>query len=104
MSFNAGEDTFFKVKKFLNCRGRILELSTPKIMAIMNLTSDSFYDGGKTQNENQMISIAESLLNAGADIIDIGGQSTRPKSKRISADEEWNRIEPAITSIHKKFP
>ena len=88
MNFNEAKDTFFKVKKSLNCRGRLLDLSTPAIMGILNFTPDSFYDGGKLENETAALSAAESMLKAGADILDIGGQSTRPGASLVSAEEE----------------
>ena len=104
MNFNAGEDTFLKVKKSLNCRGRILDLSTPAIMAILNITPDSFYDGGNNYDEKTALAAVESFLKDGVDIIDIGGQSSRPGSKRITSTEEWNRIESPLKLVMKLFP
>ena len=99
-----GQDTFFKVKKSLNCRGRILDLSTPAIMGILNFTPDSFYDGGKISDIDSVLKKAEEMLEKGADILDVGGQSTRPGAKRIDVEEEWKRIEDPIRIILKKFP
>ena len=104
MSFNEAEDTFLKVKKSLNCKGTLLDLSTPAIMGILNITPDSFYDGGLLKNDNSIITKAESLLIEGATILDIGGQSSRPGAKPISVEEEWNRIFPALKVIVKEFP
>lgn len=104
MNFNAGEDTFIQMKKSLRCRGKFLDLSTPAIMAILNVTPDSFYDGGKINDKNSILTVAEAMLKEGADILDIGGQSTRPGASRISEIEEWDRIAPALIQIHKNFP
>lgn len=104
VNFNAAEDTFLKVKKSLNCRGRILDLSTPALMGVLNFTPDSFYDGGKFNNEKSILKTVESMLQNGADIFDIGGQSTRPGAKKISADEEWERIHQPLNYITKTFP
>ena len=104
MNFNADEDTFIQMKKSLNCRGKYLDLSTPAIMAIINITPDSFYDGGQFQDNKSELPAAEAMLKEGADILDIGGQSTRPGANRISASEEWERIGPALKQIHKNFP
>ncbi len=104
MSFNGAEDTFLKVKKSLNCKGTLLDLSTPAIMGILNITPDSFYDGGRLKDDKSIITKAESLLMEGAKIIDIGGQSSRPGAKPISVEEEWSRIFPALKVLVKEFP
>lgn len=103
-TFNAAEDTLFHMKKTLNCRGRLLDLSTPVVMGIVNVTPDSFHDGGKIKDESGLLDLVEKMLNDGAAIIDVGGQSTRPQSARIEAVEEWNRIESSISSIHSHYP
>jgi dihydropteroate synthase len=92
------------MKKSLNCRGRLLDLSTPRIMAIMNLTPDSFFDGGNLSNEKEMLGYAEKLITQGADIIDIGGQSTRPGATFITPEEEWSRLEKGVEVLTKTFP
>jgi dihydropteroate synthase len=92
------------MKKILNCNGRLLDLSTPAIMGILNLTPDSFHDGNHHLNETDVLKSVESMLNAGADIIDIGGQSTRPGAKRITEKEEWNRIQKYLQKIVSEFP
>lgn len=104
MLFNAAEDTFFKVKKTLNCRGRTLDLSTPVIMGIINITPDSFYSASKVLDKQSMLIVAEKMITEGAKILDIGGQSTRPGAVQITAKEEWDRIKVAIPLIHRKFP
>ena len=81
-----------------------MDLSTPKVMAILNVTPDSFFDGGKYTNLNQAIQLTDKHLNAGADIIDIGAVSTRPKSDIVSEKDELSRLIPAIEAIHRNFP
>ena len=76
----------------------------PIIMGILNLTPDSFSDGGNFNSKNKGINHAKNLYNFGADIVDIGGESTRPGSKAISIKKEWSRLEKVIKKIHKKIP
>lgn len=73
-------------------------------MAIINLTPDSFYDGGKIATENELLIRVERALATGAQIIDIGGQSTRPGADYISADDEWTRLESGLKAVLKSFP
>lgn len=91
-------------KTLLNCRGRLLDLSSPQVMGIINVTPDSFYDGGMLKNEKDILVIAEKMLKEGAAIIDTGGMSTRPGAETISEEEELKRVIPAIEIIHKNFP
>ena len=77
---------------------------TPNIMGILNLTPDSFSDGGKFNKKDEGLTHAKDLFYFGADIIDVGGESTRPGSKAISTKEEWNRIKRIIGKIRKKIP
>lgn len=88
----------------LNCNGRLVDLSSPKIMGILNLTPDSFSDGGKFNNENDALKHTEKLLKEGAEIIDIGPQSTRPNAEFLSTEEEIRRIGKMISQIKKEFP
>lgn len=88
----------------LNCNGRLIQLDVPKIMGILNLTPDSFSDGGKFNNEKSALRQAEKLLSEGAEIIDIGPQSTRPNAEYLSSKEEINRIGNIIHLIKKEFP
>jgi dihydropteroate synthase len=87
----------------IQSRGRILFLETPKVMGILNLTPDSFYAGSRT-SITQIVDLAGKMLEDGADILDIGGQSTRPNSVWLSAEEEAARVIPAIESLSKSFP
>lgn len=88
----------------LNCNGRLFTLDTPKIMGILNLTPDSFSDGGKFNNETNALLQTEKMLSEGATIIDIGAQSTRPNANFLSAQEEIHRLGSIIRSIKKNFP
>lgn len=94
----------FERQSLLNIRGKIIDLSVPKIMGILNLTPDSFSDGGKFNDEKAALIQAEKLLKSGTEIIDIGAQSTRPKAEFIAADEEISRIGKVISKIKKEFP
>ena len=76
----------------------------PLVMGIINATPDSFYSGSRFNREDEIIQIAEKMLEEGADILDIGGQSTRPGSEQIPADEEMQRVIPAVEAIVKRFP
>ena len=88
----------------LNCKGRLLVLNEPIVMGIINVTPDSFYSGSRIGGIDAVLQKTEQMINDGADIIDIGGQSTRPNSKRVSADEESERVIPFVEAIHKNFP
>jgi len=88
----------------LNCKGRILVIDKPIVMGIINATPDSFFVGSRFNSAEEIAAEAEKMLNDGADILDIGGQSTRPGSELISADEEIERVIPAIKAIIEKNP
>jgi len=88
----------------LNCRGNLLSLERPVIMGILNLTPDSFSDGGRYNEMDAALAHAESMLKDGASIIDIGGYSSRPGAEHISADQEVGRIADIVEQIHKRFP
>ncbi|WP_185876760.1 dihydropteroate synthase [Blattabacterium cuenoti] len=88
----------------INCAGSLLSFSEPKIMGIVNLTPDSFYDGGRLNSKYKILKHVENLLNEGSDFIDIGGCSTRPKSKIITEKEEIKRVINPIRNIVKNFP
>jgi dihydropteroate synthase len=93
----------FNQKKTLNCKGSILSLEEPKIMAILNLTPDSFYDGGSWSDKNLLHRVAE-MIEEGADIIDIGAMSSRPGADLISTEEELKRLISPLSAIVKEFP
>jgi dihydropteroate synthase len=88
----------------LNCKGRLLVVDKPLIMGIINTTPDSFYEGSRFTGNDGILQQAERMLKEGADILDIGGQSTRPGSERIPADEELQRVIGAVESLHFNFP
>jgi dihydropteroate synthase len=88
----------------LNCKGKLLSLHQPIIMGILNVTPDSFFEGHLNRGISNMLQLAEQMLKDGASIIDIGGQSTRPGSDRISEDEELFRVIPLVQAISDKFP
>ena len=88
----------------INCRGKLIDLSSPKIMGILNLTPDSFSDGGKFNDEKSALLQAEKMIKEGADFIDIGAQSTRPNAEFLSAKEEIWRLGNVISLIKKEFP
>jgi dihydropteroate synthase len=98
------QSKLISANKTLKVRGKIIDLSTPKVMGILNVTPDSFYDGGLYTRESDLLKQAEKMILEGADFIDVGGYSSRPKAVDISKDEEWNRVKPAIQSIKKEFP
>ena len=88
----------------LNIRCKLLDLSTPKIMGILNITPDSFSDGGKFNNEKNALHQAEKMIEDSATIIDIGAQSTRPNAVKLKATEEIGRLGKLISKIKKEFP
>ncbi len=88
----------------INCRGKLIELSEPKIAGILNITPDSFYDGGKYFSENSVKNRTEQLVTEGADIIDIGAFSSRPGAELISEKEEQKRLQFALNIIRKLYP
>ena len=88
----------------INCNGQLISLKKPIIMGILNITPDSFYDGGTNTDISKVIKKAEQMLVEGATILDIGGMSSRPGADIISIEEELNRVIPVITAIIKHFP
>jgi dihydropteroate synthase len=88
----------------LNTKGRLWQVEKPLVMGILNRTPDSFYAGSRWNSEDDILSRADKMLSEGADILDIGGQSTRPGAERISAQEEIERVVPAIKNVLHRFP
>ncbi len=88
----------------INCRGKLLDFSAPKLMGILNLTPDSFYAGGRSMDESAVLEHVDKMLRDGADIIDIGGMSSRPGAEIISAEEELKRLMPHLKKIIEQFP
>ena len=88
----------------INIRGSLFDLSKPKVMGILNLTPDSFYDGGVHNEINKIEDHVNKMVNDGMDILDIGGYSSKPGAKNISVDEELSRVIPILKHIRKIFP
>ncbi|WP_435415837.1 dihydropteroate synthase [Polaribacter aestuariivivens] len=88
----------------INCKGTLVDLSSPKVMGILNITPDSFFDGGKYKNEVEILNQTEKMLLEGATFIDVGAYSSRPGATHISEEEELNRIIPVINLLVKNFP
>ena len=88
----------------ISCKGKLIDLTTPKIMGILNLTPDSFYDGSLYNNTDLALAQTEKMLHEGATFIDVGGASSKPGAVEVSADEELARVLPVIDKIHIKFP
>ena len=88
----------------IKVHNRLLDLSSPKVMAIVNITPDSFYTSFGKEDTNDLLNHVQELLNQGADILDIGACSTRPNSTPVDAQEEWNRLAPALQAIRARFP
>ena len=88
----------------INCKGQLIDLSSPKVMGILNITPDSFYDGGQYKDEKAILNQVERMLNEGAIFIDVGAYSSRPNANHISEDVELKRIIPIVELILKQFP
>lgn len=98
------KNTLLPVNTTLNCGGKLLDLTKPAIMGILNVTPDSFYDGGRYLSGQAYLHRAEQLLAEGASVIDIGGMSTRPGAGIISTDEELKRVMPVVEAVCQRFP
>ncbi len=98
------KDTFFSGKHSLNCRGKLLDLTRPAVMGILNITHDSFYDGGKFLDEEAIRSRIARIVEEGADILDVGAVSTRPGSGYVSPELELSRLELAMNLVKKDYP
>jgi dihydropteroate synthase len=98
------KDTFFQKKETLNAGGRLIGLSTPKVMGIINLTPDSFYAGSRMQGINAAVQQAEKMLKEGATFLDLGAYSSRPGADDISEQEETDRLLPVVEAMVKRFP
>ncbi|MHA7864322.1 dihydropteroate synthase [Flagellimonas marinaquae] len=88
----------------INCKGELVDLKRPKVMGILNLTPDSFFDGGKYKDETSILHQVEYMLNHGATFIDMGAYSSRPGAEHVPEDEELQRMIPVIDLILNKFP
>lgn len=88
----------------INCKGILVDLSSPKVMGILNVTPNSFYDGGKYKSESEILSQVEKMLLDGASFIDVGAYSSKPNADFVSEKEEISRIVPVVELILKHFP
>lgn len=88
----------------INCKGKLITLDSPKVMGVLNLTPDSFYDGGKYKNPREIIHQTEKMLKEGATFIDLGAYSSRPGAKEVPEQEELGRIVPVVQLLTKEFP
>ena len=88
----------------INCKGTLIDFDSPKVMGILNVTPDSFYDGGSYKNEKDILAQAEKMLNDGATFIDVGAYSSRPDAEDIRVEEECNRLIPVVELLLKNFP
>ncbi len=88
----------------INCKGKLVDLTSPKVMGILNLTPDSFFDGGKYKDEISILKQVEYMLEHGATFIDMGAYSSRPGADHVPEDEELQRMTPVIDLILKNFP
>ncbi|HKJ78188.1 MAG TPA: dihydropteroate synthase, partial [Prolixibacteraceae bacterium] len=95
---------FLKRKNSVNLGGELINFDAPVVMGIINVTPDSFYDGGKLSDEKVLLSLVEKMVKDGAAILDVGGISTRPGSSIISTKIELERLLPAVKAIRKEFP
>ena len=98
------KDTLFPRNYTLNCKGRMIDLSTPIIMGIINITPDSFYDGGKIKNDKDLLHKVEKHLNEGAKIIDIGAFSSRPGAESIDEKTELKKLDMVCSIIKNEHP
>ncbi|MDG1714154.1 dihydropteroate synthase [Lacinutrix sp.] len=88
----------------INCKGKLVDLSTPKVMGVLNVTPDSFYDGGFYKDESKIINQVQKMLDDGATFIDVGAYSSKPNADEVSQEEELLRILPTLKLLVKQFP
>ena len=88
----------------INCKGTLIDLTVPAVMGILNVTPDSFFDGGKHTNDADLLRHAESMLSQGATFIDVGAYSSKPSAAQVSESEELSRIVPVVDLLMKNFP
>ncbi len=92
------------MKRTLNCKGKLIDLNEPKVMGILNITPDSFYDKSRFSTNNDLLKRTESMLSEGVTFIDVGAYSSRPGAEFVSEEEERKRLIPALEIILKEFP
>ncbi len=104
MGFSKVEDTHFPKNNYLRVKDKLIDLSFPKIMGIVNVTPDSFYSSSRKTSEKALLQTVNQMIEDGADLIDLGGYSTKPGAEFVSEEEELNRISNPISLIKKEFP
>lgn len=98
------KDTFLNRKHTLNCKGKLIDMSRPSVMAILNITPDSFYSSSRANSIDEALQKAENFVNAGAKFIDVGAYSSRPGAADVSETEETERVVPIIQALNQAFP
>ncbi len=98
------QSKLFSTNKTLNVQGKLIDLSTPRVMGVLNVAPDSFYGGSRFAEPSAILKQVEKMIGEGADFIDVGGYSSRPGATDISQEEELQRIVPVVQSICKEFP
>lgn len=91
-------------QKVINIRGELIDLSQPVVMGILNITPDSFFDGGQYETEKEIVFRCEEIITEGAKIIDLGAYSSRPGALDVTEEDEWRRVEDALKIVRKSFP
>jgi dihydropteroate synthase len=104
MVFFGAEIKHFRSNRYIQVRNKLFDLSIPKIMGVLNATPDSFFEGSRVEKNTDLSSRLGAMVNAGMDILDIGGCSTRPGAEEVSEKEELERVLPLIKKIRKEFP
>ena len=98
------EKNFFEAKKSINIKGKLMDLTLPQVMGILNITPDSFYGNSRTKSVDEAVAKAENFLNQGATFIDIGGYSSRPGAADVPVEEEISRLIPVVEALKKSLP
>lgn len=98
------KDTLFSGKYLIHCRGTLMDLSVPRVMGIVNVTPDSFYAESRLMQEQAIVQQVDRMVWEGADMVDVGGYSSRPGAEHISQEEELHRILPALKKIRMAYP
>ena len=101
---SAIKNTLLTKPRYINAGGKLIDLETPKVMGILNITPDSFFRGSRYNTDEEIVGAAGKMLEEGADILDVGGYSSRPGARDISKEEERSRVIRAIKLIRREFP
>ena len=102
--FNLKSQTANRTYLYMNCKGKLIDLSTPKVMGILNITPNSFYDGGKFTDQESIVNRVHKMISDGATFIDIGAYSSKPNAEFVSEKEEIDRLLPVLNLILNKYP